>query len=202
MLTASSTLASPILLDFEDHAAMGYVSGTTITEAAKLSDDYLSVYGVSFSSGEDPYAAVVALGAGHATSGINGLGGSNAGKLAYHEDYPIIATFFNPSNVSQKATTDFVSLITDLWEHPNGLMMILEGYDVYGQLIASDSALDTGGVTLSISTNGIHSVKFKGSSVAIDDFSFNPVSPIPEPATASLFGGVAIGVLWIRRRFI
>lgn len=200
LLGTLPALASPIVIDFEDHAAMGYVTGTTVTEAAKLSDGYRSSYGVSFSSG-DPYCAVVSLGYGHATSGTKGLGGSNAGKLIYSPDYPIVAAFFSPSNTSQMATTDFVSLRTDLWADI-GDNMVLEGYDIYGQLIASDSATDTGGVVLSISSSGIHSVKFTGRGVAIDDFTFNPVTPIPEPATAGLIGGVAIGMYWIRHRFI
>ena len=70
-----STFAVPVLLDFEDHEGMESVSGTLIPEVAKLSDDYLSSYGVAFESGS-PFAAVVTLGCGHAPSGVKGMGGS------------------------------------------------------------------------------------------------------------------------------
>jgi hypothetical protein len=189
--------ADPVVLNFEDHASMDYVSGTVISESAKLSDDYLSSFGVVFSSG-DPYVAVIRLGTGHATSGSNGLGGSNAGKLAYSVSYPIIATFFDPTQTTVLGVTDFVSLRTDYWS--DGGSMTLKGYDVLGQLIATDTATDTGGVTLSLSVPGIHSIQFAGTSVAVDDFTFNSVAAVPEPTTGVLFAGIGFGAIWLRQR--
>ena len=56
------------------------------------SDQFLSTLGVSFSSGS-PYVAAVGLGEGHATSGINGIGGTTPGGfLTYDGVFPIIAT--------------------------------------------------------------------------------------------------------------
>ncbi len=198
LITATSTIASPIVLDFENHAGMGYASGSPITEAAKLSDDYLSLYGVAFSSGSS-FVAVVNLGQGHATSGTKGVGGSTAeGILIYNPANPIMATFFNPSNTTQMATTDFVSLRADLWAD-TGSILTLEGYNIFGQLIASNSVLDSAGVMLNLSAPGIHSVQFKGKNVAIDDFTFNAVSPIPEPGTIS-FMGLSSGILLFTRK--
>lgn len=201
LLSTLPVLASPVVIDFEDHASMSsYAHGTTVTEAAKLTTDYLPSYGVSFSS-SDPYCAVVQLGSWHTTSGVNGLAGTKDGKLSYSGINPINASFFNPSNPGQLATTDFVSLRTDKWV-TGSVIVTLEAFDIYGQLIASDSGTVASGMLLSVSANGIHSVQFKGSETAIDDFTFNPVTPIPEPATVGLMGGVAIGIYWIRHRFI
>jgi hypothetical protein len=69
-----------------------------------------------------------------------------------------------------------------------------------GQLIATDTAADTGGVTLSLSVPGIHSIQFAGRSVAVDDFTFNPVEAVPEPTTGVLFAGIGLGAVWFRQR--
>lgn len=199
---ASLLMASPqanaalISLDFDGLPAMVYVSGTPIPSSARLSDTYVSTYGVSFTSGS-AYAAVVNLGAGHATSGTNGLGGSTqSGTLTYDRSNPIVATFYDPTNPTTKGVTDFVSLRVDLGGDSRSIT--LNAYGIAGNLLASSTAVDTGGATLDVTAPGIHSVQFLGTTdiggAAVDDFKFHAVSSVPEPQTSILFG---VGIMSI-----
>jgi hypothetical protein len=172
----------PIVLDFEGLTAMPPQSGRPIPPQARLSDAFLATHGVRFSSGS-PYVAVVDLGPGHATSGVNGIGGSTAtGILTYDRMNPIVASFFDPNNPSSRAVTNFVSVRGDLIG--TGQSITLKAFDVNGRLIASATGDDTGGATLAVTSPGIHSVQFLGTQdfggVALDDFTFNPVTPFPD----------------------
>lgn len=200
--------ASPVnTIDFEGLASMTYFSGNPIPDSAKLSTQLVSTYGVAFASA-DPWVAVVNLGLNHATSGINGLGGSrDNGILTYSNAFPISFEFFDPSNAATKATTDFVSIRGDLaagWQ-----VIYLRAYDLFGNQIAETSEIDSGGSTLSISAQGIHSVRFFGTEdiggVAIDDFSFGKLTSVrdensvPEPSTLALALPL-VAMLWAKRR--
>ena len=171
-----------VVLDFEGLTGMNPNSGNPIPVASQLSDQFLTSFGVRFSSGS-PYIGVVELGSGHATSGINGVSGSTSdGLLTYAPANPIVAEFFNPFNPTQPATTDFVSLRIDL-AGGSGMFVTLEAFDVDGNLLTFQTSPDIGGATLQIATPGIHSVRYLGTNdqqgAAIDDFTFNPVTPIP-----------------------
>jgi len=160
---------------------MTFIAGNPIPPEARLSDAFLLTHGVRFSSGS-PYVAVVDLGIGHATSGTNGIGGSTpAGVLTYDRQFPIVVSFFDPSDPSTPAVTDFVSVRGDLLG--SGLLVTLNAFDIAGHLIASFTTTDDGGETLSVSAPGIHSVQFLGTNdtagVALDDLTFNRVTPAP-----------------------
>src|SRR4030042_5903724 len=75
ILYAQPSNAVLISIDFEQFQGMDYISGNPIPESARLNNQLLSTLGVSFTSGGS-YVAVVNLYDGHATSGINGIGGS------------------------------------------------------------------------------------------------------------------------------
>ena len=208
-LCANAAFASPIVLDFEGLATMPHtLVGSPVPSAAQLSDAYLSTYGVRFESG-DPFVAVVDLGIGHATSGSVGLGGSRpTGELTYDRAFPVVASFFDPSDPGILAVTDFVSVRGDF----SGTLepITLNAFDIHGALLASFTTTDFGGPTLLINTPGIHSVRFLGThdygGVALDDFTFNavtPVSPVPEPSTLLIVAsGFATwgGLAWRRHR--
>jgi hypothetical protein len=203
LLSATSASASPIVLDFEGLAAMTFVSGNPIPDAARLSDQFLAIAGVTFSSG-DPYVAVVELGDGHATSGVNGIGGARpGGVLTYDRAFPVVATFFDPANPSVPGVTDFVSVRADL--AGEGQLITLNAYDVHGALLQSFTTVNSGGPTLSVTAPGIHSVRFLGTidtaGAALDDFTFNPVEPasIPEPSILTLLSVVAAGGAGLNR---
>ncbi|MDP1901923.1 MAG: hypothetical protein Q8K96_15940 [Rubrivivax sp.] len=184
------SFSSAEIIDFDSLAAMTFWATTPIADDAKLSTQLLASHGVAFSSG-DPYVAVVALGAGHATSGINGIGGSNgSGVLTYDKASPIKISFFDPSHTTTAAETDFVSLRVDL--AGEGQTIYLRAYDYLDDLIAETSAVNFGGPTLAISANGIHSVRFFGTTdfggAAVDDLTFADLTAlsIPEPGTLPL----------------
>ena len=87
IVLASGERAGADLITFEvipDVTALGtFFDGTPVPVEARLSDQLRS-QGVSFSSTAG-YVALVNLGGGHATSGVNGIGGVNAaGALKYN----------------------------------------------------------------------------------------------------------------------
>ncbi len=176
---------------------------TPIPGQSRLSNQFLSTLGVSFSSGS-PYVAVVDL-AGALTIGTNGIGGSTpGGNLTYSGAYPIVATFFDPGNPSTPATTDLVSLRCDIFG--SGLNVTLNAFDINGNPLTSFTTSDTGGETLQVSAPGIHSVQFIGttdaSGTAVYDFSFDTVVPVPEPSAAALLvvAGAFVCVIWRKSR--
>lgn len=170
-----------VTIDFEAHPSMTYWSGNPVPEAARLSGEWLGNYGVVFhSESASPYVAVVALGVGHATSGSQGIGGVNdSGVLSYAT--PFWLEFYLPSDPTSPATTDFVSLRGDLWPTSHRPVS-LEAFDVDGNLLAADTAIDDHAVTLSLSVGGIHAIRISEyDSVAWDDLSFDASWPIVEP---------------------
>ena len=205
-LSSIVALGQPVVIDFEGLPGMTFYSRNPIPPPSQLSQQLVPGYGVSFSSGS-PYVAVVDLGYGHATSGTNGIGGSTPGGiLTYSSAYPIVATFSDPAHPSTPAVTDFVSVRIDQCGG-SGLTVRLNAFDVTGSLIGFATSLDIGGATLQVSTPGIHSVQFIGTiddaGAALDDFTFNPLTPIPEPPTvvfAALSSLVAFGFHLKRRQ--
>jgi len=197
-----------VLVDFESITGitgMANSVGDPIPGSSQLYDQ-LSSLDVLFTSGSS-YVAVVDLGTGHATSGVNGIGGSTSdGLLTYNQNFPITVSFFDNGNTSVPAITDFVSIRGD--NHTtSGLPVWLYAFDLHDNLIGSDIAHDIGGVgvtlTLQVSTPGIHYVQFfgtngEGGSVAFDDLRFN--TPVPEPATVALLGLGALSLLRKRRK--
>src|SRR2546422_1945722 len=97
--------AAPATIDFEGLPGMPNAI-VPVPTSSQLSDQFLSTLGVQFSSGS-PYVAVVDLGFGHPTSGRNAIGGTTpGGLLTYNAAYPIVATFFDPSNPTTPGITD------------------------------------------------------------------------------------------------
>jgi hypothetical protein len=193
MLVAGQARAQLRIINFEGFGAMPYSDvKSPIPPSARLSDAFLFTHGVRFSSGS-PYVAVVDLGVGHATSGANGLGGStHTGLLTYDRNFPIVVSFFDPSDPSRPAVTDFVSVRGDLRGERQSVT--LNAFDVDGNLITSFTTTNVGGEALSISAPGIHSVQFLGTEdthgVALDDLTFNSVTP----AVPNDVGGTVTGV--------
>jgi hypothetical protein len=197
LLTVSAVVLSGIeahatLIDFEGLSSTAN-DGSTIPVSARLSTQLLESYGVSFTS-TDPYVAVVNLGIGHATSGVNGIGGSRDNKLAYYRTDPVTISFFNPLNTSQMATTDSVSVRADLWGSLEPISLV--AYDHLGAQLASVTVTDFTGPLLSISTPGIQKVTYFPTSccggAALDDLTFGPLTPVasPVPGPLSVLGVV------------
>jgi hypothetical protein len=218
VLFLGAPLSAPLqaypIIDFEGLPSMPYQAGERIPGINQLSTQLLSTYGVAFSSGPSTattggYVAVVNLGAGHAPSGTQGIGGATSGGiLTYGADNPISFSFFNPANPSQAAVTDSVSVTGDLWGTSGQAPLTLTAFDIDGNVIDTAVRPDLGGTVLTVSGAGIHRVQFTGfarpdgeDGIALDDLTFNPLTPIggngggfvPEPSSIFLLGSMVVG---------
>lgn len=204
-LTAVQSIdASIISLNFDSLPAVDLLAGTPVSSGSQLHDQFLSTYGVSFSSAsQSDYVAVVRLGAG-ATSGANGIGSvDDAGQVRY--TVPLEIAFFDPANPSTLATTDFISIKGDNDATNPGTFILLTAFDQHGNEIGSQYALDGGGTTLSLSIPGIHSVVLTqtiqpGDNVAFDDLIFNKPVAIPEASSLVLISFIVLGAVLVRSR--
>ena len=187
LVLASGERAGADVVSFEDlpgMMGMGFLDGTPVPSDARLSSQLQLSRGVSFSSIAG-YVALVNLGIGHATSGLNGIGGVNAANnLNYNS--PVIITFTVPGDPSTPAVTDFVSIRGD--NFPAGISgcppavggcAMMEAFDINGVLLGEKVAVpDEPGLTLSVSIPGIHSIRLTQtrSDIAFDDLRFNPLT--------------------------
>ncbi len=196
-LGLATPAANANTIDFESLTFMSNSPGSLVPASAQLSNQLLGS-GVSFGS-ESNFVAVVLLGAGHATSGVNGIGGVAAnGALNYFSS--VMVTFTLPSDSSIQAVTDFVSIRGDM--HPISGSITMEAFDINDMVLGSVTVPDAVGATLSLSVGGIHSVRVSESSgtVALDDLTFNTLTPVastapvPEPATMLLLGTGLAGI--------
>jgi hypothetical protein len=201
-----SSYAQPVTVDFENFSGISFFDGTPVPGSAQLSSQLLSSHGLIFNSDSgSPFVAVVSLGANHATSGINGIGGvDSSGSLSYSTAFRI--GFFLPSNPSTPAITDFVSIRGDLIANGNHPVS-LEAFDMSGALLGTITQIDSQPWTLSFSGRGIHSIRVSQApstfSAAFDDLTFNALVAVPEPSTVvllSVAGIGAVGHLLTRRR--
>jgi len=211
MLVAGPLNAAPTVVDFDEFTGMEWEDPAPVPASAQLSDQLLFTLGVRFSSGS-PYVTVVAMGDGHAFSAPNAIAGSTPdGMLTYDRAYPVVISFWMPGDPSVMAVTDRVSIRTDFYgDIVPGLerSITLNAYDVFGNLIGSDTTVNMGGDLLEVSVAGIHSVQFLGTDnnggVAIDDLTFCPLEAavVPAPAGAMLVACGLGAVRALRRRWL
>lgn len=202
MVAPLATAQAQIVIGFDDLPGVNQNAGTFISPASRLSNQYLAADGVLFTSGGG-YVGVVVLDG--AISSPNGISGSTSGNLVtYGQNNPISATFWMPANPSIAAGTNFASLQGDADPTNGGWQVTLNGYDINNNLVASNTVTDVGSEVLTITSSSmnIHRVVFLGSpgdfgGVGVDNFQFNPVAPVPEPATVAT---LALGLLAIRRK--
>lgn len=206
LLFGVTSYSQSVTVDFENLPGMSFFGGTPVPESAQLSNQLLSSHGLSFSSeSSSPFVAVVSLGANHAASGINGIGGvDSSGLLSYATAFRV--EFFLPSNPSAPAATDFVSIRGDLIANGNH-PVTLEAFDLSGVLLGTSTQIDSQPWTLSFSGGGIHSIRVSQApnafSAAFDDLTFNPLVAVPEPSSLALVSAVGLGAAGrylVRRR--
>ena len=174
--------AQQVTIDFEALAAMSFLGGSPVPESAKLSNQLAEVYGAVFcSDGGAPYVAVVELGPGHATSGVNGFGSVTTDDILSYAT-PTRVYFVVPSSPGTTGTVDFVSIRGDLRTASFGTVT-LEAFDQGGTLLGSDIQIDFNPVTLTVRHVGIHSIRVtqETGSVAFDDLTFSTPAQAGKP---------------------
>ncbi len=195
-----------VLIDFDSIPGMRNVPGSLVPETSRLTDQFLSAYGVRFRSAAG-YAAVCIhedpgwAEAGNPIGGFpapthsapNVLGGTTAdGKMAYSG--PITITFHDPANPEGPAVTDYVRIRGEM-APLDGASAKMEAFGLDGKLLGSVSDFDSSaGLTLSISLPGIHSIRLTQQNsgepfgtIGFDNLEFHPVSSAT--AMTSVAGG-------------
>ena len=193
-----------VTLDFEAPLPGGLVAAThshlaTAPASAILTSQYSS-FGVHFDG-----AVLLNLGMGHATSGMNGLGGLD-GLGRFNSGSPITLTFVSPADGVTAATTDFFSVNTDLFGASDNSALV-SAYDGSGILLGTATYQEPGqnGLTPIVLTGigQIHTIVVDATlndmitgvgGIQFDLFSYNtPVVPEPSACSLLLFG-VALGL--------
>ena len=209
---ALATMSQAGSINFENPPAglvpnSSFIAGTSVDADAQLTNQFESLGAIFNTIGGSPYAALIDLGTGHATSGTNGVGTvSSANTLDYTLDLDILLVV--PGTLTP-AVTDTISIRGD--EIPSFGNVIYSAYDTLGNLVASGVTQDQGGSTFSLSAPGIHEFRLHSvnGDVAYDDLVFDtPVAPgptgstgTPEPATLGLSGlAIGAGLLRFRKR--
>ena len=165
-------LHNPVLVDFENLSGMNF-NPQPVPDASRLSNQMQFEFGLLFQS-NDPSVAVVDLGQGHATSGINGIGGIESGLLNYSA--PVSIIFSTPGYPQVPATTDFVSIRTDLLG--GGPPITMTAFGLAGDILGSTEVNDLGGTALALAFPGIHKLVIQpNGSSALDDLFFNQLIP-------------------------
>ncbi len=185
LVLASGERAGAGVITFESVpgvTGMAFLDGMPVPLDARLGAQLQLSDGVSFSSIAGSsivgYVALVNLGSGHATSGVNGIGGVDAANTLRYNS-PVMITFTLPGDPSTPAITNFVSIRGDQFAVVGG-SATMEAFDVNGLSLGSVTAADVaGGLTLSLTMPNIHSIlltQAPGSLIAFDDLTFNPLS--------------------------
>jgi hypothetical protein len=213
LLGAGAANATVNLITFEEPGltAMTNSPGAAVPAGAQLSNQFLGTLGASFSSGAG-YVAVVDHGFPMLTpTPPNIIGGTSAdGRLDYFA--PITVSFFDPANTANKATTDHVKVLGDLFGLGSGTAT-LTAFDSLGNVLGTVTDSDAKplgqGPVLVLDIAGIQSVTFSGTSgtVGFDNFEFDPVitagtrGAVPEPAAwALMITGFGLTGATLRRR--
>jgi len=196
--------AQAVTITFDTLPAMANTPGAAVPLANQLSDALLLSDGVVFSSAAG-YVAVVNHAPAPTVTPPNVIAGvSVGGTLSYGSAIDI--SFFDPSNPSRLATTDFVSIRGDRAPLA-GATATMEIFDISGGSLGSVSDADsTLGLTLTLSSPGIHSVRLTQSSaglgldgtIGFDNLQFNAVTAVPLPAALPLFVAALCGMRWRR----
>lgn len=189
----SSAAFAQTTIDFEGLPGMPNALGP-VPAASQLNAQLQAATGATFTSPSGAlYVAVVVLGAGHATSGVNGIGGANAGgNLDYSQAVGV--TFSMPGAPGMPAATGSVSIRGD--QRPATGSATLTAYDVGEIELGSVTQPDvTGGLTLGLTVPGIHRIVITTtqSNIALDDLTFGAlqavsVAPVPTLSELGLIG--------------
>jgi hypothetical protein len=181
-----------------------FIAGTPVSANAELTNQFENLGAIFSTVGGSPFAALVALGTGHAMSGTNGIGAVNSsGDLDYALDTDI---FLVVPGTLTPAVTDAISIQGD--EIPSFGNVVFTAYDVNGNEIATNTLEDTGGNTFSLTGAGIHEFRLHSThgDVAYDNLVFDvPTAPtslssVPEPSSVGFLALPLMGLLAWKRK--
>jgi hypothetical protein len=173
-------------------------TGTPIQPESQLTSQFAD-FGVIFSS---TGGAVGVVGApSDAVSPPNVIGGSSVGSTLPVLNYlePISLQFVLPNSTIPALTTRIGA-----WNDPTGSLIQLSVFDINGNLL--ESVQGDQGFFIGISNPLIASATFSYISTqsvngfSLDDITLGPVSAVPVPPAAWLFGSSLIGLFGIAKR--
>lgn len=195
LLTALSAQTDKVTFQEPGLVAMSNSAGSIVPATARLSTQFLTTLGVTFSS-TGGFVAVVNHGAS-TPSAPNIVGGTTAaGALSYLQ--PITVRFFDPADPTEPATTDWFRVRGDLVPLNTGTGTV-QAFSVDGTLLGSQTLNDVSPgmvFTLSFALPGIHRVVITETSgtVGWDDVEF---SPVRRAANYAPFGAGCPGTLGV-----
>lgn len=189
-------------------APVSFWEDTPVSPQARITNQYGSL-GILMSN-----VALVALGSGHAPSGINGIGGiSSTGTVDYGS--PVTFTFVDRLDNTLPSVVDHFAVSTDRWGGSLNTTTV-SGYDLNGNLVGSVSHLETGG-SVALVLQGVgdfHTVVVSSTlsyhlagGIGLDDLQFGPEpiavpTSVPEPRSYVSIGAglICVGLAAQRRR--
>lgn len=200
-----------ITLDFESPLPGGLVAAThshlaTAPLSSIISTQY-SNYGVVFGG-----TVLLNLGSPHQPSGVNGLGGLDL-QGRFDSGAPLTLTFVSPLDGQTAATTDFFSIVPDLFNGSDNSVLI-SAYGLGGNLLGTATYQEPGqtfGSSAPITLSGIgliHSIVVDatlndyttgGGGIQFDLVSFEAPS-VPEPSITVLACSGLLMLVTRRRR--
>lgn len=176
-----ATCSANTLINFEPPlpsglVAMSFWEDTPVVPQSRITNQYSNL-GILMKN-----VALVNLGSGQATSGINGIAPTSvSGKIDYGSQATF--TFVDPQNNASPATTDYFAISTDQ-SGGSGNTTTISGYDLNGNFLGSVSHIDTGGIMLQLQNIGkIHTIvvgstliNHGSGGIALDDVRFGTPS--------------------------
>jgi hypothetical protein len=165
-----------VTLDLNPLAGMPNIANAVVPLGSRLSNQFLYTDGILFSSGA-AFAAIVNVGSSVAPAGHNAvMSVAPNNRLSLTGTYPIRGTFYSPSNGTTPAVSDYVSIQADLIGGTGNAVLTAFGLD--GSVLATRSAPDVGGESISVSVPGIHRWEFVGDgTIYLGNIRFGAVSP-------------------------
>lgn len=181
-----STVNATTIINFDDRPGQPspFGEGIPVQPQYLINDEYLS-QGVLFNSAG---GGICVHAAGNCVSAPNVAGATGPGPVMSYSQ-PVDASFWI-GNIA--AVVDYVSITLTNTSSKSKLIAYAYNGDILGSASGGASA------TLTVNFTGqINKIKIEQGPMAFDNFTFDGLTAIPEPATLLLIG---LGGLFLRRR--
>lgn len=190
LAAAMSGHSATNVIDFESPLPGGLVAAThshlaPVPSGAIVSTQYVGLGLIMHG------AALENLGSGHASSGVNSIGGMDS-QGRFNSGASITITFVSPADGTTPATTDFFSVMPDLLNNSDN-STVVSGYAVDGTLLGSATYQETGSITPAfpillrnigrihrvVISPTLHDAALGGGGIQFDLLTFTTVRPEP-----------------------